>query len=265
MGHFYIAGPLFTTQDRHQLERIEQALVTAGHTAFLPHRDGEDDSAKRGPEDEAADERRQRIFRADMEGLRKADGVVAMLDGADADAGTAFELGWAYANRRPIFGLRTDFRTLGPEGPVSLMLYASAERFLHAHDMPWEEVAAQIGEWADTVKPFGGRVVRDAVPKMLADKGQAMRFRKATEEERPVALKGKVRDAAEALAWADRGDEPDHLADLLEATEAFIRARRFDKSTLKAVKEGKWKSRGGYDEAWVTDAAVVDAARQSQE
>ena len=256
MGHFYLAGPLFSAQDRMQLERIDAALRDAGHSTFLPHRDGADDAAERGPEDGDADARRRTIFDADMAGLAKADGIVALLDGADADAGTAFELGWAYANRRPILGVRTDFRTLGPEGPVSLMLYAAAARFVHGHDLTWEDIAGRITSWAATVPPFGGRVVRDAVPRLLKEKGHDLRFRRATADERPALLKSKLRDTAERLEAADRGDEPDHLADLLEATEAYIRARGFDKSTLKAVKEGKWKARGGYQEVWVTETAA---------
>ena len=48
-----------------------------------------------------------------------------MLDGVDVDSGTAWEIGYAYAKGKPVFGLRTDFRTLGIEGTVNLMIERS--------------------------------------------------------------------------------------------------------------------------------------------
>lgn len=260
MARLYVAGPLFNAQDRAWLERMAEVLESAGHSVFLPHRDGEDDGASRGPEDESADARRQRIFAADMAGLARADGVVALCDGPDMDAGTAFELGWAYAEGRPFLGIRSDFRTLGPEGPVTLMVYASADRFVHAHDMDFDAIAGLLRDWAATVPPHAASLVRDAVPRLVKDRGGKVRFRQVPVDDRPVALKSKLREAAAALAEADRGDEPAVLADLLEATEAFIRARGFDKETLKAVKVGRWKERGGYDGGWMVDGWVDDEA-----
>ena len=40
----------------------------------------------------------------------RADGVVAMLDGADVDSGTAAEIGYAFARGKLIVGYRGDFR-----------------------------------------------------------------------------------------------------------------------------------------------------------
>lgn len=254
MARFYIAGPLFSLQEREALERIDAALKAAGHATFLPHRDGGDDSATRGPEDDdSAEERRRRIFDADMKGLRDADAVVAMLDGPDVDAGSAFELGYAYAERKPIFGLRTDFRTLGPEGAVSLMLLGACDRFLHAEGIGWDAITAQIVAWASDVKPYGQRMVRDAVPKLLKDKGHDMRFRRAGADERPMVIKNKIEEVARELRLADRTREEEALVDLLEATEAFIRERAWDKGTLQALKSGRWKTRGGYEEGWLVD------------
>lgn len=51
--------------------------------------------------------------------------MVAVLDGADVDSGTAWEIGYAYAKGKPVLGLRTDFRTLGIEGNVNLMIESS--------------------------------------------------------------------------------------------------------------------------------------------
>ena len=42
--------------------------------------------------------------------LAAADAVLAVLDGPDADSGTAAEVGWAAARGTPVVGWRSDFR-----------------------------------------------------------------------------------------------------------------------------------------------------------
>jgi nucleoside 2-deoxyribosyltransferase len=42
--------------------------------------------------------------------IDEADMVVAVLDGTDVDSGTAAEIGYAFAKRKPILGYRGDFR-----------------------------------------------------------------------------------------------------------------------------------------------------------
>lgn len=258
MARLYVAGPLFSEQDRLQLERIAEVLTEAGHEVFLPHRDGEDDGASRGPEDERADDRRRRIFAADMAGLARCDGVVALLDGPDSDAGTAFEIGWAYAERRPVLGLRTDFRTLGPEGAVSLMLLGACDRFLHVAEGGIAVARDALVEWAGRVRPYGGRLVRDAVPRLMRERGQSIRFSRASNEARPLLLKEKVAEASRRLAHVDQAAEKEELADVLESVEAFIRCRGYDAATLRGVKTSRWKARGGYDEGWVIDQPMPD-------
>jgi nucleoside 2-deoxyribosyltransferase len=44
--------------------------------------------------------------------------VLAVLDGADVDSGTASEIGYAAAHRKPVVGLRTDLRQSGELGAV---------------------------------------------------------------------------------------------------------------------------------------------------
>jgi nucleoside 2-deoxyribosyltransferase len=48
--------------------------------------------------------------------------VVAIIDGADADSGTSWEMGFAAALSKPVFALRTDFRRVGIHEHVNLML-----------------------------------------------------------------------------------------------------------------------------------------------
>jgi nucleoside 2-deoxyribosyltransferase len=47
------------------------------------------------------------------EGIRKARIVIANLDGTDVDAGTAAEIGFAYAIGRTCYGWRSDWRRSG--------------------------------------------------------------------------------------------------------------------------------------------------------
>ena len=51
--------------------------------------------------------------------------MVAVLDGVDVDSDTVWEVGYAYARRLPVYGLWTDFRTLGIEGTVNLRIKRS--------------------------------------------------------------------------------------------------------------------------------------------
>ena len=52
--------------------------------------------------------------------------IVAIIDGADADSGTAWEMGYAFARGVPVIALRTDFRKIGHHEQVNLMLEQSA-------------------------------------------------------------------------------------------------------------------------------------------
>jgi len=56
------------------------------------------------------------IFKKDIAAINKADGIIALLDGVPCDTGTCIELAYAYAKKKPILGLRTDFRTQGSFG-----------------------------------------------------------------------------------------------------------------------------------------------------
>lgn len=45
--------------------------------------------------------------------IEQCDAVVAILDGVDVDSGTAAEIGYAFAQGKPILGYRGDFRLSG--------------------------------------------------------------------------------------------------------------------------------------------------------
>lgn len=58
----------------------------------------------------AADDR---VGAANVELVRRADGVLAVLDGSDVDSGTAAEIGCASAWGKVVVGVRTDSRRTG--------------------------------------------------------------------------------------------------------------------------------------------------------
>lgn len=111
----YWAGPLFTDAERawnlSQAQLLRQALpqveLLLPQEFCAPHEaaDTNDQGAGRiGKPDFAA------IFRDCRNHLDRAQLVIAVLDGADADSGTAWEMGYAHARGTTIIGLRTDWR-----------------------------------------------------------------------------------------------------------------------------------------------------------
>lgn len=96
----YIAGKLCTENERKKLEEIAELCRSLGLEPFLPHKNvglanGIGDAKK--------------IFDGDItEGFKGCGLVIALLDGLHVGAGTAWELGYAYAKGIPAIGLKTD-------------------------------------------------------------------------------------------------------------------------------------------------------------
>ena len=110
----YFAGPLFTTPERAWNAEVVTALRAAGHEIFLPQ--------EKEPGLDAAG-----IFATDVGGIDGAEGLVAIMDGADPDAGTSWEVGYAYGSKKPILLVRTDIRDVaGEEVAYNAMLAESA-------------------------------------------------------------------------------------------------------------------------------------------
>jgi nucleoside 2-deoxyribosyltransferase len=113
----YLAAPLFTTAERDFNAAVGARLRAAGHEVFL----AQDQDVH--PYDPA------KIFRNDVDHVDWSNVVVGIMDGSDPDSGTAWEIGYAYANGTPIILLRTDFREWGGrtgDVPYNLMLTESA-------------------------------------------------------------------------------------------------------------------------------------------
>ena len=96
----YIAGKIGMNSEKELLEKVDALCRKLGFETFLPHRDI---GIAKGINDI------EKIFDGDIKiGLKNADLVVAVLDGLHVGAGTAWELGYAYAKKIPAIGLKTD-------------------------------------------------------------------------------------------------------------------------------------------------------------
>ncbi len=145
----YVAGPLFSECERKFLEEMVDSIskttnLNPVRDFFLPHRDGGE--LGKGP-------KRNDIFDLDLHHVDSATLVIALLDGQDVDSGTCIELGYAYAKRKKILGLLTDFRAYctndrEPHRP-NLMVWGVCEKgttlFRNIRDLA-EAVNRYLGE-----------------------------------------------------------------------------------------------------------------------
>ena len=110
------------------------ALRGAGHEVFLPQE-------KELGQDAAG------IFAADKAGIDWADGLVAIMDGPAPDAGTCWEVGYAFGTKKSIVLVRTDFRVMaGIAGEYNPMLTQAATIRLDLPAASTTEVVSAILE-----------------------------------------------------------------------------------------------------------------------
>jgi nucleoside 2-deoxyribosyltransferase len=128
----YFAGPLFSAAERDWNATLAAALRDAGHEVFLPQ---EQEPGKDAPG----------IFATDVGGIDWADGLVAIMDGADPDSGTCWEVGYAYG-KKPIVLVRTDMRRNSGSGGSGYnpMLTESATIRVDAAAAPIDRVAREV-------------------------------------------------------------------------------------------------------------------------
>ena len=136
----YFAAPMFTTPERAWNADVTSALRAAGHEIFLPQEQEHGLDAKG-------------IFANDVGGIDAAEGLLAIMDGPDPDSGTCWEVGYAYATKKPIVLVRTDFRSLaGDAGDYNPMLTQSATVRLDLPAASTTEVVSAILETLERVE-----------------------------------------------------------------------------------------------------------------
>lgn len=115
----YFAAPLFSDAERDFNKKMSELLRGHLFEVFLPQETGDNESSREASSN-------KRIFEENLSALKKCDIVVCVIDGADADSGASWEMGYAYALGKKIIALRTDFRRVGKNEIVNLMLEESA-------------------------------------------------------------------------------------------------------------------------------------------
>jgi len=115
----YLAAPLFSQRERQYNRRLAERLdaLLPRCAVVLPQ------DFRVGPRGASFNDRRHlKVLPGRcMKEIAGADVVLALLDGADADSGVAFEVGYARGIGKPVLGVRTDYRQLQVKG-LNVML-----------------------------------------------------------------------------------------------------------------------------------------------
>jgi nucleoside 2-deoxyribosyltransferase len=123
----YFAAPLFSPLEREFNLRLTE-ILQARFSVFLPQRDGL--LLANQPFDATNYAALARtVFQSDIEAIRTARLVFAVLDGRTVDEGVAFELGFAYALQKRCVAFHSDPRVL-LRGGINPMIRGPIELFL---------------------------------------------------------------------------------------------------------------------------------------
>ena len=167
----YCAGPLFNQSERSEMSAIADALIEAGYTVYLPHRDGmefrliHEVLVDRGwPAPTAAHFLHAAIFALDVYQLAiECDALVWNLNGRTPDEGAVSEAAIAWTLGKPMVAYRDDVRSLiaGRVNPllVGLVDFETVEQI---EDVPIE-LTRLIARWHPPVDmPLPPRLQRAA-------------------------------------------------------------------------------------------------------
>jgi nucleoside 2-deoxyribosyltransferase len=135
--HVYLAGPLFTLAEQTFNLRLAKSIENIESTLklVLPQ--------LKNKELQKSECFTHDIFNYCVEMVNQSHLLVAILDGADADSGTCIEMGLAYAQGKPIIGVRTDFRSLEDRG-LNLMVSFACSRLIWQPTENTDDLAREI-------------------------------------------------------------------------------------------------------------------------
>jgi len=131
----YFAAPLFSEAElRYNASLVEQ-LENAGHSVFLPQRDGKEvDAYFEQPGVETAEDAMVEIFHTDRDAILESDVLTALLDGQVPDEGVAIEMGIAHERDIPIVGLKTDRRIFAEDEPLNAMIWGVMDEYTESEE-----------------------------------------------------------------------------------------------------------------------------------
>lgn len=139
----YLAGPLFSVAELQFNELVANGLEEFVDV-YVPQRDGGlmRDMVRNGVSSEVA---ALKVFLRDMKAIRRADYLIAILDGRVIDEGVALELGVAYSLEKRCLGLQTDSRRLASWGNNPMITGALEIVFENVEDLfLWMENEASM-------------------------------------------------------------------------------------------------------------------------
>ena len=113
----YIAGPLFETDAKKVLLKIDKLCKQLKIKTFLPHRDV--GLYKVGNS--------KIFFKKNKLALDECDIIISYLDWKGISSGTAWEVGYAYAKKIPIIGLIDDIETSNEFYRICVMTFNSVK------------------------------------------------------------------------------------------------------------------------------------------
>jgi len=136
----YLAGPLFTVAEREFNRKLGSYLKKEFPSIIidLP----QEYSASIYGQPNSLD----LVFENCLQSIKKSDLIIAVLDGPDVDSGTCIEIGYAYAYKKPILGIRTDFRESEYKG-VNLMVSKSCNDIIRSKNITcdFKDISYQLG------------------------------------------------------------------------------------------------------------------------
>lgn len=111
----YVAGPIFSyAEKRFNIRLVKSLAEKLPEVNFiLPQNHAKEISDQK--------DFIEKMFKYCVNSIHHADAVLCILDGPDVDSGTAIEMGYAYACKKPIIGFRSDFRSSEDRG-MNLMV-----------------------------------------------------------------------------------------------------------------------------------------------
>lgn len=132
----YLAGPLFSLSEQRFNKDIAKTISQRmPNLHFILPQESASDLITNGAS-------LHDIFNSCIHSVEKSDALLCILDGPDVDSGTCIEMGYAYALKKPIIGIRTDFRSSEDMG-VNLMVSKVCNEmiWLPKTDMTLEQVS----------------------------------------------------------------------------------------------------------------------------
>lgn len=105
-------------EEREFVEKIDEICKKHKLNAFLPHRDC---GLWKNMKDT------KKIAKGDLDGFKNCDFLIANLNGFNIGAGTAWEMGYAFAKRIPIIAIKTDRKKEESIEEISAIIYGSTK------------------------------------------------------------------------------------------------------------------------------------------